>query len=116
MSALAATLFSLHIGLASLPMERATLSLREQALAVAAESSYVAPRVEPVQGPTALVATGEAKPRRPGVLTRQDWMNLMNEVLSNERLANAAMWIANQPVHVSMSSEKVFVSVRIATP
>jgi hypothetical protein len=113
MSSFAALLFTLHLGLGASPLDGARVSLREEALAVAAEVEP-APLV-PTPGAGSLAAPAELRaPRR--ALTREDWLDLLDEALANERLAGAAMWIATQPLSVTMTSEKVFVSVRFATP
>ncbi len=53
---------------------------------------------------------------RPGPWTRARWTTLLTEVLSNERLARAAMWMGSGPVRVKVSSGGFFVSLRVATP
>jgi hypothetical protein len=108
-----AMIFTLRVGLGATPVDRAAISLRDEALVVAEQ---VAQRKErdaiPRPVPMAIVA------RPPGFhrLSREDWKRLVSEAFSNETISTAAMWIATQPVHVSMSGRKFFVSLRFATP
>ena len=113
MSPLVAILFGLRLGLGAAPMDAAVASLREQAVAVAAASVAAPAEATPAAGGSEMPSAAPA-PRR--VLTREDWMAMLSDVIPSERLANAAIWIANQPLHVTVTSEKVFVSVRLSTP
>ncbi len=63
--------------------------------------------------PDADVAAGRL---RPGPWTRDRWTILLTEVLSNERLARAAMWMGSGPVRVRVSAGGFFVALRLATP
>jgi hypothetical protein len=112
MTSFLAMLFTLRIGLGASPMDGVKVSLREEALAVAVQAAQV--ERPPAATPYAVVRAGDPPQRQP--LTRDDWLDLLTGALSNETLANAAMWVADQPVSVSVSREKLFVSVRIATP
>jgi hypothetical protein len=110
-----ATIFTLHLGLGASPVSRAAVSLREEALAVAAQTATRENSREASQ-PVATIEAPFSAGATPRALTRDDWLHILTDVLSNDRLANAAMWVANQPVSLNLSAEKVFVSIRISTP
>lgn len=110
-----ATILTLHVGLGASPVSRAVVSLRDEALAVATQEATRVTARE-AAAPVATLAAPVAVDTTRRVLSRNDWLHILGDVLSNEKLANAAMWVANQPVSLNLTSEKVFVSVRIATP
>jgi hypothetical protein len=108
-----AMILTMRVGLGSAPVDRALLSLREEAATVAAErASRDEPGAKPAVGAIGPAVQAERGPPR----TREEWLVILTDALSNQTLANAAMWVAHQPLSVTMSPEKFFVSVRIATP
>lgn len=51
-----------------------------------------------------------------GAWTRERWTTLLRNVLPNDKLADAAMWIVSTPLRVKVSRGGFFVAVRVATP
>jgi hypothetical protein len=112
-------LFSLRIGLASASLEQAALSIRQETLAVAVESAERQRYLEEVAGVNvrrqAVAELGWRAPARYR-LTREDWIAMIERSLSNEKVANTVAWLATQPVHVSVSDRRYFVSLRFSGP
>ena len=115
MLSLLAMIFTLRLGLGAAPTDGAMVSLREQVQAVAVQQAARedAREVAPIRAGE-LSQSWEAPPRYR--LSREDWLRMIESALANETIANAAVWIATQPVHVSMSGRRFFVSLRFATP
>jgi hypothetical protein len=114
-----AMVFTLRIGLGATPVDRAVVSLREEAVVVAARDADRRREIEWVGGhvrPAGRVELHLAPPSRRRMLGREEWRRLLHEIISNETVTGAAMWIASQPVHVSMKNDRFFVSLRFATP
>lgn len=108
-----AMMFTFRLGLGAGPVDGAVSSLRSESLAVAAQ--YAA-ETQPVTTRHAAEVLGSLEPPARRALSPRDWEQLLTRTIQNESIANAAMWLASQPLHVSVTSEKFFVSVRIATP
>jgi enoyl-[acyl-carrier-protein] reductase (NADH) len=108
-----AMLFTFRLGLGAAPVDGAVASLRNESLAVAVQHAADA---QPVTTRRAGEVLGgvDAPARR--ALSHRDWERLLTDAIQNESIANAAMWLASQPLHVSVTGEKFFVSGRIATP
>jgi hypothetical protein len=109
-SSYAAVLFALRMGLAPGPAEQAAASLRDETLAVATAYAEVqAPRDDAIAS-----VSWRAPPKY--ALSREDWRRMLDDALRNETIANAAMWLAAQPVHVSLSGDRFFVALRFQGP
>lgn len=107
-------IFTLRLGLGATPVDRAAVSLRDEVAAVAAITmEREATAVAPVRAVEASLGWGA--PAR-HVLTKEDWKNMLVDTLSNETIANAAMWVASQPIGLRVSGRRFFVTVRVATP
>ena len=107
-----AMLFTFRLGLGAAPVGGAVASLRTESLAVAAQHAAEA---APVTAHSAELL-GSVIPPAPRPLSELDWGRIVGEALQNESVANAAMWLASQPLRVNVSGEKFSVSVRLATP
>jgi hypothetical protein len=51
-----------------------------------------------------------------GTWTRERWTTLLRNVLPNDTLADAAMWMGSTPLRVNVSRGVFFVALRVATP
>jgi hypothetical protein len=110
-----AMLFTFRLGLGAAPVDGAVASLRTESLAVAARHAAEAvPAPVTVRSAELLESLSPPPALRP--LSEMDWGRIVGEALQNESVANAAMWLASQPLHVNVSGEKFSVSVRLATP
>jgi hypothetical protein len=118
MTSFLAMVFTLRLGLGATPVDQAVRSLREEAVAVAAHEAERRSEIEAAGGhvpPAGRVELHLDAPRR-RALGREEWRRLIEEALANETLAGAALWIASQPLHVSMKSDRFSVSLRFPTP
>jgi hypothetical protein len=111
-------LFAMRIGLASAPLEQATLSIRQETLAVAVENAERRAYVEEISMTSRrgrpVELTWHAPPRHH--LSREDWVDLIERSLENETVANTIAWLVTQPVRVSISERRYFVSLRFSGP
>jgi hypothetical protein len=135
MHAFAAMLLTLRIGLVPSPTDGAVLSIRETALQaaqdVAARDTFVAFGAPSRGGalraafhrPEAPLAVQEGW-AAPALVAdvqkeqqRQRWRSAIAETLNgNQKIANAAMWLAAAPLRLKVSPERVFVAITIRTP
>jgi hypothetical protein len=105
-----AMIFTMHTGLGATPIGGAVTSLRQEALAVAAQQAERDSGHE--LAPGAPAAGGPAI----RVVTREQWRGMLLDLLPGDRLASAAIWMMDQPVSVDVSGDKVFVSLRVGPP
>jgi hypothetical protein len=75
--------------------------------------------ISPTPQSTSTAAAGAAltsSTLRPGEWSRDQWITLLTDVLSNEKLAHAAAWIGRQPLNISVSGGGFSIAVRVPTP
>jgi hypothetical protein len=135
MHSFVAMLLSLRIGLVPSPTDGAVLSLRETTLQAAhhvVERDTFVAHVTPTRGgalraafhrPEAPLAAQEGW-AAPALVAdvqkeqqRERWRSAIAQTLNgNQKVANAAMWLAAAPLRLKVSPERVFVAITIRTP
>jgi hypothetical protein len=72
--------------------------------------------ISPPHRSTAPAEAALAASTMPGEWTRTQWITLLTDLLSNDKLAHAAAWIGRQPLDVRISRGGLSVALRVATP
>ena len=130
MQSFLAMLLTLRIGLVPSPVDGAILSIREEALAVArdvaARDTFVGREPARFQSLRSATLAPETRPAAQAwggpppivrVLRKEDWRGMLAHTLNgNQKIANAATWLASAPLRLKINNEKIFLSITVRTP